>query len=58
MALPPSFVGIDHVTVAWAFPPEAETTVGALGTVTGVTGFDAVEDPLSPTALVATTVKA
>jgi len=35
----------------------ALTLVGALGTVAGVTEFDAVDDALAPTAFVAVTVK-
>ena len=57
MEEPPSFVGAVKETVAWALPPVAETLVGALGTVIGVTGLLAPDAEESPTALVALTVK-
>jgi hypothetical protein len=44
------------VTVAWAFPADAETPVGAAGVVTGVTEFDAAEGTEFPAVFVATTV--
>ena len=60
MALPPLLSGAVQETVAEALPALAVTAVGAPGTVAGATGvtlFDASEEALLPTALVATTVK-
>jgi hypothetical protein len=46
-----------NVTVACALPAVAVPIVGALGTVAGITPFDAAEAGPVPTALVAVTVK-
>jgi hypothetical protein len=43
--------------VAEAVPEVAEPMIGESATVAGVTGFDAPDSALSPTALVACTVK-
>ena len=45
------------LTVAWAFPPVAVPMVGAPGTVTGVTAFEAADAAPVPAELVAVTVK-
>jgi hypothetical protein len=57
IADPPLLAGAVNVIVAEPFPAVAETAVGASGTVTGVTEFDAVDDALVPIELVAVTVK-
>ncbi len=54
---PPLEAGALKVMFAVVLPGVAETPVGAPGTVTGVTGLDAVEAGPVPTALVAFTVK-
>ena len=56
IALPPSDTGAVHDTLAEALPPVALTSVGAPGTVNGVTLFDGNEAGLLPTTFVATTV--
>ena len=56
-AAPPLLPGGPKLTVATALPPLAETDVGALGVVAGVTLFDAAEAGPVPTELVAVTVK-
>jgi hypothetical protein len=56
IAEPPLFTGAVNVTIACPFPATAVTPVGAPGTVTGVTEFDAVDDALVPIAFVAVTV--
>jgi hypothetical protein len=53
---PPLITGAVHVTVAWALPAVAETPVGALGTVAGVTMFDGNDGTELPLMLVATAV--
>ena len=53
---PPSLPGV-NVTMALPSPRVAATSVGAPGTVAGITGLLAVEDALVPLALVAVTVK-
>jgi len=50
-------LGVVNVIVASPLPPIALTLVGALGTVAGVTEFDAVDDAPVPALLVAVTVK-
>jgi hypothetical protein len=57
IGLPPSKAGPVNVTLACALPAVAVPIVGALGTVNGVTLFDAAEGRLSPMPLVAKTVK-
>jgi hypothetical protein len=57
IGLPPSEDGAVQLTVAWPSPAIALTPVGAPGTAAGVTKFDGPEAGLSPTPLVATTVK-
>ena len=57
MADPPLEAGAVKLTLAWRCPAEAETPVGAPGTVAGVTAFDAPEAGPVPTPLVAVTVK-
>ena len=57
IALPPVLPGAVKVTVACALPAVAVPIVGALGTVAGVTLFDAADGTLLPIALVATTVQ-
>ena len=55
---PPVFVGAVKLTNALPLLPLAPIPVGTPGAIgTGVTGADAVELVLVPTALVATTVK-
>ena len=49
--------GALKLTLAWPWPAEAETPVGAPGTVAGVTAFDVPEAGPVPTPLVAVTVK-
>ena len=56
MALPPLLVGAVKFTVACALPDVAAPIVGALGTVAGVTLFEAAEATLLPAVLVALTV--
>jgi hypothetical protein len=53
----PLFTGGVNVTVAWPFPAVAVPIVGAPGTPAGVTALLALELLLSPTLLVAITVK-
>ena len=53
---PFSDAGASQVTLAWVSPRTAVTFCGAPGTPAGVTGAEAVDGSLSPTALVATTV--
>jgi hypothetical protein len=57
IGLPPFVAGAVQNTVALAFPATALTPVGAPGTVTGVTEFDAADAGPLPTELVAVTVK-
>jgi hypothetical protein len=57
IAAPPLPVGAVHCTLADAFPRSAETLVGASGTVAGVTGADADDSALLPTAFATRTVK-
>jgi hypothetical protein len=58
MGLPPLLTGAVNITVAWALPAVAEALVGAPGTFgAGVTLFDGADGTLSPTAVVATTLK-
>ena len=57
IALPPLLTGAVKLTLAWALPPVAVTSVGAPGGVAGVTLFEASEGTLEPIAFVATTVK-
>ncbi len=57
MASPPSEDEPVQLTLAWALPAVADTEVGAVGVVDGVTAADGAEDGLLPSALVATTVK-
>ena len=57
MTLPPVLPGAVKVTVACALPAVAVPMVGALGTVAGVTLFDAADGTLLPIALVAITVQ-
>ena len=56
MVAPPLLEGAVKDTTACAFPAIAETPVGAPGTVTGVTEFEATELGPVPTELVAFTV--
>ncbi len=56
IAAPPVFVGGTKETTAWAFPPTAVASVGAFGTVAGVTELDDVLADEGPTLFVATTV--
>ena len=53
---PPLLPGAVKLTVACALPAVAVPMFGALGTVAGVTLFDAVEAALEPMALLAFTV--
>ena len=53
---PPLLPDAVKVTVACALPAVAVPMVGALGTVAGVTLFDAADGALLPIALVAMTV--
>jgi hypothetical protein len=48
--------GALNVTVAWWLPGLAATSVGAPGTVRGVTAFEGAEGELGPTLFVAITV--
>ncbi len=57
MGAPPLEAGAVHETLAWELPAEAETLVGELGVVTGVTGLVGLEGLPVPTLLVADTVK-
>ena len=57
IALPPVLPGAVKVTVACALPAVAVPMVGAVGTVAGVTLFDAADGALLPIALVAMTVQ-
>ena len=52
---PPFDTGAVHVTVAWAFPPVADTPVGAEGTAAGVTEDEPGGE--LPTKFLATTIK-
>ena len=54
---PPLLPGAAKLTVACALPAVAVPIVGAVGTVAGVTLFDAAEGTLVPIALVAITVQ-
>ena len=56
MGEPPSEDGGSHDMVTSPFPARAETAVGGLGTVAGVTLADGVDAVPVPTALVAVTV--
>jgi hypothetical protein len=56
MLAPPLLTGAVHDTAAEAFPPTADTAVGAPGTVAGVTELDAPELAPLPTLFVAVTV--
>ena len=56
MTLPPVLPGAVKVTVACALPAVAVPIVGAVGTVAGVTLFDAADGALEPMALLAFTV--
>jgi hypothetical protein len=53
---PPSLAGGAQLTVAHAFPGVADTTVGAPGTVRGVTAALATDANEVPATLVAVTV--
>ena len=57
IAKPPFEAGAVHDTVAEALPREAETPVGAPGTVAGVTDAETEEAIEEPTEFLATTVK-
>ena len=57
IAAPPFEEGAVKVTVACELPPVAVPTVGAPGTVLGVTEFEADEAVLVPALLVAVMVK-
>ena len=58
MAAPPLLTGAVQVTVLWVLAlDEADTAVGAPGTVDGVATAEAAEAMLVPLALVAVTVK-
>jgi len=57
MALPPLLIGAVKATLAWALPAVAVPTVGAPGTVNGVTLLEAAEAAPAPMVLVAFTVK-
>jgi hypothetical protein len=57
IGLPPSEEGAVQLTVAWASPEIALTSVGAPGMLVGVTEFDGPEAGESPTPLLAVTVK-
>jgi hypothetical protein len=57
MADPPSVVGADQLTVAEPSPAVADTLVGGLGTVSGVTVTVGLLGKESPTEFVATTAK-
>ncbi len=57
IAVPPLLTGAVKDTVADPLPATAETLVGALGTMLGVTELDALEAVEFPAAFVATTVK-
>ena len=54
--MPPFDAGVVKVTVACALPAVADTPVGALGTLSGVTLLDAADAGLVPAELVAVTV--
>ena len=54
---PPLLPGAVKVTIACALPAVAVPMEGALGTVAGVTLFDAADGALLPIALVAITVQ-
>ena len=56
IAAPPLLLGDPKLTVAAALPPKAETDVGAVGTVAGVTLFDAADAGPVPAELAAVTV--
>ena len=56
IGLPPSYDGAVQLTLACAFPADAETAVAAPGTVIGVTLLDASDAGPLPAALVAVTV--
>ena len=53
----PSEAGAVHASATWVLPRVGVREVGAPGTAAGVTLFDALEEELVPTALVAVTVK-
>ena len=57
IADPPVLPDAVKLTVACALPAVAVPIVGAVGTVAGVTLFDAVDGTLLPIALVAMTVQ-
>jgi hypothetical protein len=57
IAAPPVLVGAVHRIEASALPPVAATSVGAPGTVVGVTEGLAAEGRLQPSLLLAVTVK-
>ena len=55
-AEPPLFAGAVNATFALALDPEAETAVGAPGTVAGMTAAEGSDTKLVPKPLVAVTV--
>ena len=57
MADPPLEAGAVKLTLAEPVAGAADTPVGAPGTVTGITGLDAVDASPVPMAFVALTVK-
>ena len=57
IALPPFDAGAVKLIVAWELPAVADTAVGALGIVYGVTAEDADDAEPVPALLVAETVK-
>jgi len=57
MVAPPSFAGAVKETVAWVFPPVADTPVGGPGTVLDVAELEGEDADEVPTAFLATTVK-
>jgi hypothetical protein len=57
IGLPPSEAGAVHETTARTSPGIADTSVGAPGTIAGVTGVDGSEDRLVPLEFVAVTMK-
>jgi hypothetical protein len=57
MALPPFDAGAEKVTIAWAFPADAATPVGAPGIVPGVTAVEAADGFPVPHEFVAVTLK-
>ena len=56
IAAPPLLAGAPKLIVAEALPAVADTEVGAVGTVAGVTLFDAADAGPVPTELAAVTV--